>query len=75
MKRILLAITMISVIGFLPGCETIDPATTYNPEAVYRVPANGLWMQDLIDDATGQKQGRMFVLPGTFLVYDGSEIQ
>lgn len=54
---------------------TDKPATTFNPDAVYRVPATGLWTLDLIDDATGKKQGRMFVLPGTFLIYEGEEIR
>ena len=49
--------------------------TTFNPAALYRVPAGGIWTRDLIDDDTGKKQGRMFVLPGTFLIYDTDEIR
>lgn len=75
MKTILLLITATSALGCLTGCMNANKATTMNPEAVYRVPAAGMWTEDLIDDATGKKQGRMYVLPGTFMVYDGTEVR
>ena len=75
MKNHLQAILAASVIGCLSGCISGKQTSTFNPEAVYRVPAAGMWTTDLVDDATGKKQGRMFVFPGTFLIYDGSEIR
>jgi len=75
MKKILPLIILASALACLNGCTSTARPVTYNPEAVYRVQADGMWTKGLIDDDTGKIQGKMYVPPGVFLITDGKEIR
>lgn len=47
---------------------------TYNPEAVYKVPASGITVKGLTDADTGKIQGEMWLPPGTLVLTDDKEI-
>ncbi|MBN2684405.1 MAG: hypothetical protein JXR40_03930 [Pontiellaceae bacterium] len=57
----------ISAIGFLNGCRSVEPNATFNPQAVYRIPPEGLLLSDLVDDATNERTGPIWVHPGAFV--------
>lgn len=69
MKTILQLITIFCTLGWLSGCTSAGRPghVTFNPEAVYRIPASGKWMEGLIDADTGRIQGKMYVPPGCLL--------
>ena len=56
------------------GCVSSVPTATFNPGAIYQVPPEGAWMNDLVDDATKRRTGTIWVPPGTLLVYDSGEV-
>jgi hypothetical protein len=48
--------------------------SVFNPQAVYQIPPEGLWLTDLVDAATDTRTGPIYVLPGTLVVYDAESV-
>ncbi len=74
MKKAPPMITIACVTLLMTSCASTKLTTTFNPDAVYRVPASGMWTEGLIDHKTGKRQGRMLLIPGTMVWYRASEI-
>ena len=48
----------------------------FNPEAIYGVPPEGVWIDDLVDLSKNPPvhTGRIFLIPGTIVAYDPEEV-
>lgn len=81
MKYILLPIILSASI-FLSGCVNVSRLANnqmkeqsnsiFNPEALYQVPPDGLWVESLVDISQDPpiETGPMFIPPGSIIGYD-----
>lgn len=70
---------LLVVTGFLSGCVSgRKPVANsiFNPEAIYGVPPEGLWVEDLVDLSKDPPvhTGKIFLIPGTVVAYDPEEV-
>lgn len=73
-KLTYLLTALLGATACLSGCMSDGPSAIFNPEAVYQIAPEGAWMTDLVDDATRQRTGPIYVPPGTLLIYEPTEI-
>tara|TARA_X000001382_G_C3161479_1_gene176421 strand:- start:535 stop:798 length:264 start_codon:yes stop_codon:yes gene_type:complete len=75
-KKCILLKTMICVTLLLSGCgigiNRDKSKHIFNPQALYQVPPQGLWADDLVEIKEEEKTrtGRIFLIPGTIIGYD-----
>jgi hypothetical protein len=74
LKKWILLTTTVSVMFLLTGCgigvNRDKSKHLFNPEALYQVPPEGLWANDLVEVQKKERTGRIFLIPGTIIGYD-----